>query len=181
MSQELIFIKPDGIERKLVGIVIERFEKSGFKIVKMRKGRISKALSELLYRDSESQLGGMGEKTLKAMTDKGERKKVMQLFKTEVPYEIGKQLNSWNRVYATSADVIAMVIEKEGDAVTEARAIVGKTDPAISPKGTIRGDYAADSIYEANLGRRACQNIVHASDTDTAEEDIKNFEGHFFK
>ena len=65
--------------------------------------------------------------------------------------------------------------------MTEARAIVGKTDPAISPNGTIRGDYAADSIYKANIEKRACQNIVHASDVDTAEMDLKNFEEYFFK
>lgn len=181
MSQELIFLKPDGISRKLVGTVISRFESAGFRIVRMKKGRISKKLSELLYQDSQTQLEGMGNKTIKAMTDKGEAKRIMELFKTQVPFEIGKQLNSWNRVYATSSDVIAAILEKDGDAVTEARAIVGKTDPAISPKGTIRGDFAADSIYQANLGKRACQNIVHASDTDTAETDIKNFEEHFFE
>ncbi len=181
MSQELIFLKPDGIKRGLVGTVIARFEKAGFKIVKMHKGRISKQLSELLYQDSKTQLEGMGGKTLKAMTEKGEKAKIMELFKTEVPFEIGKQLNQWNRVYATSSDVIAVILEKDGDAVTESRTIVGKTDPAISPKGTIRGDFAADSIYKANTERRACENIVHASDVDTAEMDIKNFESHFFK
>lgn len=181
MSQELIFLKPDGISRKLVGEVIGRFEKAGFRILKMRKSRISKQLSELLYQDSKTQLEGMGGKTLKAMTDKGEKAKVMEIFGTEVPYEIGRQLNQWNRVYATSADVIAVILEKDGDAVTEARTIVGKTDPAISPKGTIRGDFAADSIYRANTEKRACENIVHASDTDTAEMDVKNFEEHFFK
>ena len=180
MSQELIFLKPDGIKRSLVGTVIERFEKAGFKIVKMRKGRISKELSELLYQDSKNQLEGMGAKTTKAMAEKGEKARIMQLFGTEVPFEIGKQLNQWNRAYATSSDVIAVILEKEGDAVTEARAIVGKTDPAISPKGTIRGDFAADSIYRANTEKRACENVVHASDVDTAEMDIENFEKHFF-
>lgn len=181
MSQELIFVKPDGIERKLVGTVLGRFENAGFKIVKLKKGRISKELSELLYQDSETQLTGMGNKTTKAMTDKGEKESIMKLFGTEVPFEIGKILNSWNRVYATSTDVIAAIIEKEGDAVTEARNIVGKTDPAISPKGTIRGDFADDSIYKANHEKRACKNIVHASDVDTIEMDLKNFNELFFK
>ncbi|MCL5419620.1 MAG: nucleoside-diphosphate kinase [Candidatus Marsarchaeota archaeon] len=181
MSRELIFMKPDGIARKLVGRVISRFEDAGFSIARMQKGRISRQLSELLYQDSEAQLTGMGNKTIKAMTDKGNREGIMKLFETEAPFGIGKRLNEWNRIYATSSDVIAVIIEKDGDAVTEARAIVGKTDPEISPKGTIRGDFAADSIYKANLEKRACQNIVHASDVDTAEMDIKNFEKHFFR
>ncbi|MEM3839066.1 MAG: nucleoside-diphosphate kinase [Candidatus Micrarchaeaceae archaeon] len=181
MSRELIFLKPDGIKRGLVGTVIDRFEKAGFKIVNIRKGRISKELSELLYQDSQAQLEGMGKKTLQAMTDRGEREKVKEIFGTEVPIEIGRQLNKWNRVYATSSDVIAMILEKDGDAVSEARAIVGKTDPAASPKGTIRGDFGIDSIYRGNIEKRACENIVHASDVDTAEMDIRNFEKYFFK
>ena len=176
----LIFVKPDGIARKLAGTVITRFENADFKIVKMKMGRITDELSMLLYQDSEAQLGGMGNKTIKAMTDKGEAATIRKLFGTEEPVEIGRQLNAWNRVYAVSADVIAMIIEKEGDAATAARAVAGKTDPAISPKGTIRGDFADDSIYRANLEKRACKNIVHASDADTVVADIQNFERYFF-
>ncbi len=180
MSQELIFLKPDCIERKLVGKVIERFENAGFRIVKMKKGRISEELARLLYADSETQLTGMGNKTIKAMTDRGNAAGIKALFGTDVPYEIGKELNSWNRKYALSADVIAMIIEKDGDAVTEARTLVGKTDPSIAAKGTIRGDWGADTIYDANTGRRAVRNIVHASDVDTAEADLRSFETYFF-
>ena len=77
MSRELIFMKPDGIARKLVGRVISRFEDAGFSIARMQKGRISRQLSELLYQDSEAQLTGMGNKTIKAMTDKGNREGIM--------------------------------------------------------------------------------------------------------
>ncbi len=181
MSQELIFIKPDGIERKLVGKVISRFEEAEFKIVKVKKGRITEQLALLLYADSETQLTSMGIKSIKAMTEKGDKEGIKKLFGTDVPFEVGKKLISWARAYSLSADVIAMILEKEGDAVTEARTIVGKTDPPIAAKGSIRGDYGNDSIYAANSGRRAVRNIVHASDTDTAEMDIKNFEKYFFK
>lgn len=179
MSKELIFIKPDAIERKLIGTIISRFEETGLTIQKMKKGRISPALAELLYPDSEAQLSGMGGKTLTSMSEKGGTEMVMKLFGTTDPLGIGKQLNQWNRGYAVSTDVIAMVLEGE-DAANKSRALIGKTDPSISPKGTIRGDYGNDSIYQGNIEKRACRNLVHASDADTAEGDVANFEKHFF-
>mgnify|MGYP005854363585 CR=1 FL=1 len=49
----------------------------------------------------------------------------------------------------------ALQIDQEGkDATHQVRRMVGETDPAESPPGTIRGDYGLD------LGR----NLIHASD-----------------
>ncbi|MFW5939290.1 MAG: nucleoside-diphosphate kinase [Halolamina sp.] len=55
--------------------------------------------------------------------------------------------------FITSGPVFAMVWEG-GDAVRQVRHMMGETDPAESPAGTIRGDLGLD------LGR----NVVHASD-----------------
>lgn len=178
-NRELIFVKPDAIERKLVGKIIARFEEAGFRIERMRKGRISPELAALLYGDSEAQLSGMGNKTLKAMMERGDEPKIMEIFGTKEPYRIGQTLNSWNKAYAVSADVIALIIQKE-DAANAARALVGKTDPSAADRGTIRGDFGEDSIYQGNLEKRACRNLVHASDDDTAPTDVKNFEERFF-
>ena len=76
----------------------------------------------------------MGNKTIKAMTDKGDVAKMMEIFKSNDPLTIGKQLNLWNRKAATSKDVIAMILKKP-DAANEARALVGKTDPALALPG----------------------------------------------
>ncbi|MGC8538529.1 MAG: nucleoside-diphosphate kinase [Candidatus Micrarchaeia archaeon] len=180
MSKELVFAKPDAIERKLVGKILSRFEEQGFNIVKARKGRISKELAQLLYPDSEAQLKGMGEKTLASMSARGEMEKVKEIFNTTEPIEIGKKLNEWNRIYATSADVIAFIFEKEGNAPKMARELIGKTDPSMAAKGTIRGDYGNDSIYQGNIEKRSCRNLVHASDEDRAEVEVGYFEKYFF-
>ena len=179
-NRELIFLKPETLERKLVGKVISRFEDAGFRIEKIKKGRVTKELAELLYPNSEEQLKGMGNKTLKAMEERGGKDKVMEVFGTMEPYAIGEILNGWNRQYATSGEVIAVVIQNE-DAPNKARALIGKTDPALADKGTIRGDYAADSIYQANIEKRGCKNLVHASDDQRAAVEIELFEKHFFK
>ena len=177
MGREFSYLKRDTLERKLVGEIIARFEKAGLSIVKMRKGRISPKLADLLYEDSEEQLNGMGGKTLSSLSEK----EVMGIFGTTKPYEIGKQLNSWNKKTATSTEVIAMVLEGPGDDVpARVRTLIGKTDPSKADKGTIRGDYADDSIYKATVEKRSCRNLVHASDPARAELEIKLFEENFF-
>lgn len=179
MERTFTYLKPDAIEKKLVGKIIDRMEKEGFKIIRLKKGMISKELAMQLYPDSEEQLVGMGQKTLKAMTDAGKSEKVMEIFNTEDPRSIGMVLNQWNRSYATSTEIIAMVLESD-NAVAKLRSIIGKTDPAIADKGTIRGDFSDDSIMNGNMEKRACKNLIHASDGDRAEVEIGLFEKNFF-
>ncbi len=173
------FLKPDALEKKLVGKIIARIESEGFRIVKLRKGRISQELALQLYPDSEQQLRGMGEKTLKAMGDAGMPENVAKIFGTEDPMGIGKVLNGWNRSSATSTEIIAFELEGE-DAVSRLRTIVGKTDPSIADKGTIRGDWSDDSIMKGNLEKRACRNLIHASDGERAPVEIGLFDKYFF-
>jgi nucleoside-diphosphate kinase len=181
MTKEFTFLKPDSIARGLVGKIISRYEEAGFRIVRLKKGRISRELAELLYPNSQEQLTGMGKKTITATLDKGGTDKDLQKrFGTTDPYKIGETLNEWNRKFATSTEIVAMVLEGEGDAPTKVREIVGATDPAKAAKGTIRGDYAEDSIYAANLEMRACRNLVHASDSERAPVEVELFEKHFF-
>ncbi len=177
---ELIFIKPDAMKRKLAGKIIDRFEQQeGFVIKRMQMGRITQEIANVLYEDTPAQIEGMGKKTYESMAKMGVAGKIESMFGTENYAEIGKQLNAFNRKYATSTEVIALILEGE-NAVTRSRQLIGKTDPALADKGTIRGDWGVDSITKANMEMRACENLVHASDTDTAARDVAIFEKLFF-
>lgn len=67
--------------------------------------------------------------------------------------------------YITSGPVVAMVWEGPG-AVTQVRNLMGPTNPAEAPPGTIRGDYALDITA----------NIVHGSDSpESAAREIQLF------
>ena len=67
--------------------------------------------------------------------------------------------------YITSGPVLAMVWEGE-NAVSICRNMMGKTNPAESAPGTIRGDYAMVTGL----------NIIHGSDSvESAEREIKIF------
>lgn len=49
MEKTLVLIKPDGVQRKLVGKIIERFENKGLKIVGLKMVNISVPLAKKLY------------------------------------------------------------------------------------------------------------------------------------
>lgn len=67
--------------------------------------------------------------------------------------------------FITSGDVVAMVLEGES-AIAAVRKLMGPTDPADAPPGTIRGDY----------GLEITENIVHGSDgSESAAREIGLF------
>jgi nucleoside-diphosphate kinase len=49
VEQTLIIVKPDGVERGLVGEVLGRFERRGFKLAGLRLMQIDRALAERHY------------------------------------------------------------------------------------------------------------------------------------
>lgn len=48
-EQTLFIVKPDGIERKLVGEIISRFEEKGFNILKLKMFTFTKQMAEEFY------------------------------------------------------------------------------------------------------------------------------------
>ncbi len=48
-EQTLFIVKPDGVDRKLVGKIISRFEKRGFNIVKLKMFTFTKQMAEEFY------------------------------------------------------------------------------------------------------------------------------------
>ncbi|MDO8490593.1 MAG: nucleoside-diphosphate kinase [Dehalococcoidia bacterium] len=49
MSKTLVLIKPDGVQRGLCGVIIERFERRGLKIVGMKLMHMDQALARRHY------------------------------------------------------------------------------------------------------------------------------------
>jgi nucleoside-diphosphate kinase len=67
--------------------------------------------------------------------------------------------------FITSGDVVVARIEGE-QAVSVVRELMGPTDPARAPAGTIRGDF----------GLRITENLIHGSDSaETAKREIDLF------
>lgn len=168
MEETLVLIKPDGIQRKLIGEIISRFERAGLEIVGIKLVVPDVALVEEHYPASEKQLTGMGNNTLKTAGKEG----AMKIFGTTIPREIGLKAREWMIKSLTSTPVIAMVL-KGDSAIQRVRNLVGFTDPSKAAAGTIRGDLGADSIVTANAAGRSVNNVVHASGTvEEAKKEI---------
>lgn len=146
MEKTLIVFKPDSVQRGIVGEVLSRFEKAGFKIVGCK-------MLQPDYDHYHKHYEGIG--TLK--TRKGD-----EIFES--------QLRSM-----LDGPVIAMVLEGV-DAVETVRKMVGSTEPKSALPGTIRGDYAHVSFGQANASGRSVSNIMHASaDADEAAQEIAHW------
>jgi nucleoside-diphosphate kinase len=52
-ERTFIMIKPDGVERRLVGRIIERFERASFRLVALRFGQMSRETMQEFYREHE--------------------------------------------------------------------------------------------------------------------------------
>lgn len=168
-ERTLVIIKPDAIERKIVGKIIENLEKKGFRIVAAKILKVGREMAQKQYPKSKSQILGMGNKTLGATP----KKEIKRIFRTENPWKIGLMLRRWLIEYIISAPVIAIVFEGE-NAVKRVRELAGFTDPIKARKGTIRGDFGIDSILKANRERRAVKNVVHVSGSrEEARKEIK--------
>jgi nucleoside-diphosphate kinase len=145
----LVILKPDALERKLIGSIIQRYEEAGLEVLDLRY--IPKVDEKMITKHYPSSMAvSLGEKAQKAtsgITD---------------PEAHGMKVLERLRVYFTRGPVLAMRVGGEG-AIQEVRRLTGYTDPLTAEKGTIRGDYGVDSLSKSTEERRAVENLVHAS------------------
>ncbi|MDO8575640.1 MAG: nucleoside-diphosphate kinase [bacterium] len=170
-ERTLTLIKPDGIQRSLMGEIIKRYERAGLKLVGIKMTVPSSLHIEKHYTLDPEWRRITGEKTIKGYKDKGMKPPC------EDPYKItGKILNNLIK-YMTSGPVVAMVWQG-AHAVGIVRKITGGTEPLTSDVGTIRGDYVLDSYEMSDMDLRSVRNLVHASGTVAeSEREI----AHWFK
>src|SRR3989337_4367696 len=70
-ERTLIFIKPDGVQRGLVGEVLRRFERAGLKVVGLKMVHPKPDFLEKHYPNSEDFLRTLGGKTKEAFAAAG--------------------------------------------------------------------------------------------------------------
>ncbi|HSX45165.1 MAG TPA: nucleoside-diphosphate kinase [Candidatus Saccharimonadales bacterium] len=171
MEQTLVILKPDVIERGIIGDIITRFERVGLKIVGLKMiVPEDERLAKHYPTDRREFIEGMGNKTLNNYKDLGIDPKAE--FGHIDPYKIGLEIQKWLVDFMKSGPVIAVVLE--GPHVIEVvRKIAGFTLPSQAQPGTIRGDYSFDSSALANSSKRTIHNLVHASgNMEEAEHEI---------
>ncbi len=165
IERTLVVVKPDGVERALVGRIISKFEDAGLKVIAIKMVHPSKALGDLHYIPDKQWMESVGNKTIASFKEKGVQPK-------ETAMQIGKRVHGYLTSYLTQGPVVAMVIEGN-EAIGIVRKIIGATEPRKADPSSIRGMYSTDSYDVADKKQRAIKNLVHASeDKATSEREI---------
>ena len=170
-ERTLVLIKPDGLQRTLVGEIIRRYERLGLKLVGLKMSVPTKAHVEKHYNLDPNWKRIVGEKSIEADQQKGLKPPSMD------PLVLGDKVIEALQRYLTSGPVIAMVWQG-AHAVKIVRKVTGDTEPLTSDVGTIRGDFVLDSYQMADTDGRAVRNLIHASGSvEEADKEIP----HWFK
>lgn len=165
-ERSLILLKPDAVQRGLIGEIISRFERKGLRIAAMKMVWPTKdqALEHYLWSDEEKTK--TGNRTLEIYKSKG-----IELNKT--PIELAEAVQMKLVTFLSTGPVIALVIEA-AHAIEHVRKLVGHGSPLQADVGTIRADLTIDSYLIADEADRAARNLIHASSSvEEAEREIK--------
>lgn len=143
-ERTLIILKPDTLQRGLVGKIISRFERAGLKIVAAKMV----APDELQFHKHYEGISHLISRW-------------------------GEDIYNVTLAQMTEAPVIAFVLEGV-ESVSYVRKLVGTTDPQDSAPGTIRGDYTHITRGYSNPLGSTLPNILHASgNVEEATQEIK--------
>ncbi len=166
-EKTLVLIKPDGIQRSLIGEIIKRYERTGLKLVGLKFLVPTPEMTKAHYLSDEGWLENVGKKSIAAYEKKGLKSPF------DDPIKCGEAVLERLIKYLTSGPVAAMVWQGN-EAVGIVRKITGGTEPLTSDVGTVRGDLTIDSYALGDTDERAVRNLIHASGSpQEAEKEIK--------
>ena len=168
-EQTLVIVKPDGIQRALIGEIMRRYERLGLKLVALKMLIPTEKMIEEHYLLDPEWKRNVGQKAIDSYVKKGETPP------SSSPEELGSMVVERLKKYMTSGPVIVMVWEG-AHAVELVRKITGGTEPRSAGVGTIRGDFVPDSYQIADTDDRAIRNLIHASGSvPEAEKEIPHW------
>lgn len=143
MERTLVVLKPDAVQRGIVGEIITRFERAGLTTVAMKMVWPGE---DHFHKHYEG-IGGLISRR-------------------------GEDIYNVTLAAMIESPVIAFVLEGI-DVIEHVRKMVGATDPKDSAPGTIRGDFTHISRAYAVANDMTLPNILHASaDADEAALEI---------
>lgn len=170
-ERTLVLLKPDAIQRALIGEILMRYERLGLKLVGLKMMVPTTEQVEGHYTLDPNWRRVTGEKTIASYKSRGQKPP------SENPLDITAEILKNLKKYLTAGPIIAMVWEG-AHAVELVRKITGGTEPRSATVGTIRGDFVPDSYIMADTDTRAVRNLIHAS--GSVEEANKEIP-HWFK
>lgn len=165
-ERTFVILKPDAVQRGLMGEIIKRFESVGLKMVALKMIMAQEQQCWDHYNKDEAWFLKKGANIIKNREDLG-----MPIEKEALEY--GKDIIRALAKFMTAGPIVPMIFEGN-QAIGIVKKIVGGTEPLTSEVGTIRGDYTLDSYELSSYDDRAVRNLIHCSDMiEEAEREIK--------
>ncbi len=164
-ERTFVILKPDAVQRSLVGEVMRRLERTGLKFVGMKMLVATRDQAKAHYGKDDAWCEKVGGRIVSEMERDGKKPE-------KAAVEYGRDILNGLLDFLTSSPVVVMALEGN-EAVGVVKKIVGGTEPLTSDVGTIRGDLTSDSYGTAGLDGRAVRNLVHCSDkVEEAEREL---------
>lgn len=161
-ERTFVILKPDAVQRGLVGEIIKRFERIGLKIVGMKMHMADEKKLWDHYSKDDAWYVKKGERII-------ENKKSLGQTVDREPIEYGKDIIRAVVTYMSAGPMVSLVLEGN-NAASVVKRLVGSTEPATADTGTIRGDFALDSYYLCDVdGSRGMRNLIHCTDPADGE------------
>ncbi len=165
-QRTLVIIKPDGIQRSLVGEIIQRFERVGLKLVgfKLLVPTRDQVFEHYNKDDAWFLRKGTGIVADRTANNLPIEKEAM---------EYGREIIGALATYMTCGPVLALVIQGNYSIAT-VKKLTGATESTTSDVGTIRGDFTNETYEHCAVTNRAIRNLLHCSENvEDAEREIK--------
>jgi nucleoside-diphosphate kinase len=157
-ERTFVILKPDSIQRSLIGEIMLRLERTGLKLVAAKMLRADEARLTAHYGKDDAWYREKGAKRKVLLANAG---KPVDASRSDIEY--GRDIIRGVVRYMQASPVLAMVWEGN-QAVAVVKKLVGITDPTASDVGTIRGDYQLDSYSLSDAEQRGIRNLIHCSD-----------------
>lgn len=165
-ERTFVILKPDAVQRGLMGEIVKRFESVGLKMVALKMIMATEQQCWDHYNKDEAWFLKKGANIIKNREDLG-----LPVEKEAMEY--GKDIIRALVKFMTAGPIVPMIFEGN-QAMGIVKKIVGGTEPLTSEVGTIRGDYTLDSYELSSYDDRAVRNLIHCSDqVEEAEREIK--------
>lgn len=164
-ERTFVILKPDAVQRGLVGEIMKRFERVGLKMTHLSFKVLDQARVNTHYGKQDEWYLRKGQGVIENRTSHG-----LPIEKDALEY--GKDIIRVVEQYMISGPVVVMVLQGN-QSVAVVKKLVGSTEPTTSDVGTIRGDYTLDSYNVSALDDRGIRNLIHCSDSpEEAEREI---------
>ena len=164
-ERSLVLIKPDGVQRSLIGEIIKRIERTGLKFIAFKLLVPNRDQLVRHYNKADDWFMSKGTRVVEDRKTHG-----LPVEKDAMAY--GKEIIDLIVSFMTAGPVLAFVVQGN-EAVAVVKKLTGATEPKTSDVGTIRGDYTVDSYDHSSVQNRAVRNLLHCSESpEEAEREI---------